>query len=56
MCLCSNATIAFLQDKKYNATYEDESGSTGHVIVRSPQGVYTAASDPRKPAGKAFAY
>jgi gamma-glutamyltranspeptidase/glutathione hydrolase len=52
----SNATVEFLKEKGYNATYEDTTGSTGHVIVRSKDGVFTAASDPRKPAGKAYAY
>jgi gamma-glutamyltranspeptidase/glutathione hydrolase len=52
----NNDTVAYLTAKGYNATYQDTTGSTGHVIVRSKEGVFEAASDPRKPAGKAFAY
>jgi gamma-glutamyltranspeptidase / glutathione hydrolase len=29
----SNATVAFLQAKGYNATYQDTSGSTAHVSI-----------------------
>jgi gamma-glutamyltranspeptidase / glutathione hydrolase len=51
----SNATVAYLAGLGYNITYEDESGSTAHVIGKK-DGVFTAASDPRKTAGRGAAY
>ncbi|EIN11385.1 gamma-glutamyltranspeptidase [Punctularia strigosozonata HHB-11173 SS5] len=51
----SNATVAYLAGLGYNITYEDESGSTAHVIGKK-DGVYTAASDPRKTAGRGAAF
>ncbi|KDQ59696.1 hypothetical protein JAAARDRAFT_175189 [Jaapia argillacea MUCL 33604] len=51
-----NSIVHYLAGLGYNVTYEDESGSTGHIIGRSLDGVFTAASDPRKPAGRGAAY
>ncbi|CAK5263766.1 unnamed protein product [Mycena citricolor] len=51
----SNATIANLVARGYNATYEDSTGSTAHVIVKK-DGVFQAANDPRKSAGGPAAY
>jgi gamma-glutamyltranspeptidase/glutathione hydrolase len=52
----SNATVAYLKGLGYNATYQDESGSTSHVIVQDKKGVFTAANDPRKAAGAGLAF
>lgn len=53
----SNETVAYLEGMGYNVTYEDESGSTSHVIVRDPlTGMFEAANDPRKAAGAGVAY
>lgn len=50
-----NATVAYLKGRGYNVTYQDGSGSTSHVII-AENGGFTAASDPRKPAGLGLAY
>ncbi|EIM86750.1 gamma-glutamyltranspeptidase [Stereum hirsutum FP-91666 SS1] len=53
----SNATVAYLESMGYNVTYEDESGSTSHVIVKHlDTGLFEAANDPRKAAGAGVAY
>lgn len=53
----SNETVAYLREMGYNVTYEDETGSTSHVIVKYPEtGLYEAANDPRKAAGAGVAY
>lgn len=44
----NNGTVAFLAEQGYNVTYEGEAGSTSHVIIRFSDGMYEAASDPRK--------
>ncbi|TFK45646.1 gamma-glutamyltranspeptidase [Heliocybe sulcata] len=51
-----NRTVDYLAGLGYNVTYEDESGSTGHIIGRAANGTLTAASDPRKAAGRGAAY
>ncbi|GAA98617.1 uncharacterized protein L969DRAFT_18069 [Mixia osmundae IAM 14324] len=51
----SNSTVAFLTNQGYNVTYEDTTGSTGHVVALK-DGIFTAASDPRKAAGRGSAY
>jgi hypothetical protein len=43
-----NGTVAYLEEQGYNITYQGEAGSTSHVIIRFPNGMYEAASDPRK--------
>ncbi|KAJ7088865.1 gamma-glutamyltranspeptidase [Mycena belliarum] len=52
----SNGTVAYLKGLGYNVTYEDLSGSTSHVVARAKNGTITAASDPRKAAGRGAAY
>jgi len=52
----SNGTVAFLAAKGYNISYQDTSGSTSHIITRSKDGVFEAAADPRKAAGKGLAF
>ncbi|EPQ58687.1 gamma-glutamyltransferase [Gloeophyllum trabeum ATCC 11539] len=51
-----NRTVNYLAGLGYNITYEDESGSTGHIIGRAANGTLTAASDPRKAAGRGAAF
>ncbi|KAJ7937849.1 hypothetical protein B0H13DRAFT_2302320 [Mycena leptocephala] len=52
----NNDTVAYLKSMGYNATYEDLTGSTSHVVTRAQNGTITAASDPRKAAGRGAAY
>ncbi|KAJ7870442.1 gamma-glutamyltranspeptidase [Mycena leptocephala] len=52
----NNDTVAYLKSLGYNATYEDLTGSTSHVVTRAQNGTITAASDPRKAAGRGAAY
>lgn len=40
---------------RYNVTYESTTGSTGHVALRSANGTFSAANDPRKAAGAGLA-
>ncbi|KAJ7728322.1 gamma-glutamyltranspeptidase [Mycena metata] len=51
-----NGTVAYLKGLGYNITYEDLTGSTSHVVARAKNGTITAASDPRKAAGRGAAY
>ncbi|KAJ7138819.1 gamma-glutamyltranspeptidase [Mycena filopes] len=51
-----NGTVAYMKGLGYNVTYEDLSGSTSHVVGRAKNGTITAASDPRKSAGRGAAY
>ncbi|KAJ7693149.1 gamma-glutamyltranspeptidase [Mycena rosella] len=52
----NNDTVAYLKGLGYNVTYEDLTGSTSHVVARAKNGTITAASDPRKAAGRGAAY
>ena len=52
----SNGTVEYLRGLGYNMTSQLTSGSTSHVIVRSGDGVFEAANDPRKSAGGGSAY
>ncbi len=52
----SNKTVGYLVGLGYNVSGEAYSGSTSHVIVRSADGVFEAANDPRKSAGGGSAY
>jgi len=51
-----NNTVAYLASLGYNTTYEDLTGSTSDVVARSSNGTITAASDPRKAAGRGSAF
>ncbi|KAF9074615.1 gamma-glutamyltranspeptidase [Rhodocollybia butyracea] len=51
-----NRTVAFFRDMGYNITYESTTGSTGHVVIRQPNGTIEAANDPRKAAGAGLAF
>jgi len=52
----SNDTVTYLKGLGYNVTYQDTTGSTSHVIVRSKDGLFEAANDPRKAAGGGIVY
>jgi gamma-glutamyltranspeptidase/glutathione hydrolase len=43
-----NGTVSYLAQQGYNITYQGETGSTSHVIIKMRNGLYEAASDPRK--------
>ncbi|KAJ7275360.1 gamma-glutamyltranspeptidase [Mycena haematopus] len=51
-----NSTVAYLASLGYNMTTEDLTGSTSHVVARAKNGTITAASDPRKAAGRGAAF
>ncbi|KAF8213404.1 gamma-glutamyltranspeptidase [Mycena galopus ATCC 62051] len=51
-----NRTVAYLAAMGYNTTTEDLTGSTSHVVARAKNGTITAASDPRKAAGRGAAF
>ncbi|TFY82687.1 hypothetical protein EWM64_g1327 [Hericium alpestre] len=51
-----NRTVNYLTSLGYNKTYSYVFGSTGHVITRSKDGVFEAASDPRALASGGAAY
>ncbi|KZP19744.1 gamma-glutamyltranspeptidase [Athelia psychrophila] len=51
-----NSTVSYLAGLGYNITYEDLTGSTSHLVARASNGTITAASDPRKAAGRGAAY
>ena len=51
-----NSTTTYLAQQGYNVTYQGETGSTSHVIIRTKEGLYEAASDPRKVAGYGAAF
>ncbi|KAJ7265204.1 gamma-glutamyltranspeptidase [Mycena rebaudengoi] len=51
-----NGTVAYLASLGYNMTTENLTGSTSHVVARAPNGTITAASDPRKAAGRGAAF
>ncbi|KIJ28652.1 hypothetical protein M422DRAFT_215303 [Sphaerobolus stellatus SS14] len=46
-----NSTVAFLANINYNVSFEDTTGSAGHIIAKVSNGSYVAASDPRSLAG-----
>lgn len=46
-----NSTVSYLAGLGYNITYQGPSGSTAHVAVRTKNGTFEAANDPRKAAG-----
>jgi len=51
-----NGTVEYLTGLGYNMTSQLTITSTSHVIVRSADGVFEAANDPRKSAGGGSAY
>ncbi|KAF7339741.1 Gamma-glutamyltranspeptidase [Mycena sanguinolenta] len=51
-----NSTVDYLASLGYNTTTEDLTGSTSHVVARAKNGTITAASDPRKAAGRGAAF
>lgn len=51
----NNRTVNFLAGLKYNVAYEDITGSTSHIVGKI-NGTFHAFSDPRKPAGRGYAY
>ncbi|KAJ7357041.1 gamma-glutamyltranspeptidase [Mycena albidolilacea] len=51
-----NSTVAYLKSLGYNTTTEDLTGSTSHIVARAKNGTITAASDPRKAAGRGAAF
>lgn len=52
-----NDTVAYINQTGYNVTYESPYGtSESMIIVKLPNGLLDAASDPRRPAGQAAAY
>ncbi|KAF7339928.1 BZ3500-MvSof-1268-A1-R1-Chr11-3g03607 protein [Mycena venus] len=51
-----NSAVAYLNSLGYNTTTEDLTGSTSHVVARAKNGTITAASDPRKAAGRGAAF
>ncbi|KAF9777737.1 gamma-glutamyltranspeptidase [Thelephora terrestris] len=50
-----NGTVSFLASLNYNVTYEGITGSTSHIVGKI-NGTFHAFSDPRKPAGRGYAY
>lgn len=50
----NNGTVSYLAQQGYNITYEGEAGSTSHVIIKMKDGLYEAASDPRKVSSTEF--
>ncbi|KAK7059876.1 gamma-glutamyltranspeptidase [Favolaschia claudopus] len=52
----SNNTVAYLAGLGYNMTTQGLTGSTSHVVARAKNGTITAASDPRKAAGRGAAF
>ncbi|KAF8526584.1 gamma-glutamyltranspeptidase [Hysterangium stoloniferum] len=52
----SNATVAFLANINYNVTYQDTTGSAGHIIGKDADGTFVPASDPRSLAGGVAAF
>jgi len=47
--------VDFLAGLEYNVTYQDITGSTSHIVGKI-DGTFHAFSDPRKPAGRGYAY
>lgn len=51
-----NATVAFLANINYNVSFQDTTGSAGHIISKQSDGSFVAASDPRSFAGGGSAF